>query len=158
MNQSTDTHHEAQHFDPVVAKDENCPFCKIVAGELAASKIYEDEETMAFLNIHPVNPGHALVIPKDHYENVYSVPPEIWARMALTTQKISLAVREAMDADGINIDVNNEPSAGQVVFHSHIHIIPRYETDGFKHWPGKPISDEDQAKVNEKVMRAITTL
>jgi histidine triad (HIT) family protein len=133
----------------------DCIFCKIATSTLPASKIYEDAETMAFLNIKPVNPGHALVIPKDHYENVYSVPPEIWARMALTAQKVAVAVREATDADGINIEVNNEPSAGQIIFHSHIHIIPRHEHDGFKHWPGQDISDADQQAINEKVKKVL---
>lgn len=129
----------------------NCVFCQIVNGSLPTVKIYEDSETLAFLNHHPVHPGHALVIPKDHFENIYTVPAELWARMNLTAQKIAVAVREGVDADGINIVVNNEVPAGQVVFHSHIHIIPRHNDDGLKHWDGKDASDDELSATSEKI-------
>ena len=101
---------------------EDCVFCKIVKGELPAHKLYEDEFTFAFLNNSPTSPGHALVIPKDHFENIYTTPTELYVRVQMTVQKIALAVRNAVDADGINIIINNEAAAGQVVFHSHVHI------------------------------------
>ncbi len=122
-----------------VANDssEGCVFCGIAAGTVPATKIYEDEYTMAFLDIQPVNHGHALVIPKDHFENAYTVPPEAWCRLALAAQKVALAVRHAADADGVNINMNNEAAAGQIVPHAHIHIIPRFNDDGLTHWPHK---------------------
>jgi histidine triad (HIT) family protein len=125
---------------------ESCIFCKIVAGEISANKVYEDDETIAFLDIQPVNPGHTLVIPKDHFENIYTTPVMTWMRVQMTAQKVALAVKHATGADGINIHMNNEPAAGQVVPHTHIHIIPRYNDDGFVHWPHNVYKDEGEAK------------
>lgn len=132
----------------------DCIFCKIVAGEIAGEKIYEDSEVLALLNIRPIHPGHSLIIPKDHFENIYTIPPETWARMNLTAQKVALAVREAVDADGINVHMNNEVAAGQEIFHGHIHIIPRHNDDGLAHWTGKEISSDETSRIAEKV-RAI---
>ena len=134
---------------------ENCLFCKIVADQVPASKVYEDDETLAFLDIAPNNPGHALVIPKSHFENVYSTPPEIWARVMLTAQKMAIAIKQAVDADGINIHVNNEAAANQLIMHSHVHVIPRHNDDGLPKWQGKPISAEDNAKVQEDLKRVL---
>lgn len=134
----------------------NCVFCQIIANQLPAVKIYEDSETFAFLNHHPVSPGHALVIPKDHFENVYTIPPELWARMNLVAQKISTAIRSSVDADGINIVMNNESAAGQVVFHGHIHIIPRHNDDGLKHWQGTPTEPDELEKVASKIKADIS--
>jgi len=124
---------------------ESCIFCKIVAGEISANKVYEDDETIAFLDIQPVNPGHTLVIPKDHFENIYTTPVMTWMRVQMTVQKIALAVKNATGADGINVHMNNESAAGQVVPHTHIHIIPRYNDDGFVHWPHNVYKDAEEA-------------
>lgn len=155
MNSSPDPTSKDPSFHPDNAA-ETCIFCKIAAGTIPSSKVYEDDETYAFLDIRPVNPGHTLVIPKDHFENIYSVPAELWARMMLTAQKLSTAVKEAVNADGINIHVNNETAAGQDVFHSHIHIIPRHNDDGFQHWHGKAIAPEEMEKVCEEVKKILT--
>ncbi len=114
---------------------EDCVFCKIVTGDIPATKIYEDSETLAFLDISPVSPGHTLVIPKDHFENIYTTPTELYCRIQMSVQKVALAVKQAVDADGINIISNNEAAAGQVINHSHVHIIPRHNDDSLAHWP-----------------------
>jgi histidine triad (HIT) family protein len=88
--------------------------------------VYEDENSLAFLDIRPNSPGHLLVIPKEHTENIYTVPEEDWARTMLAVKKITIAVKNALEPDGINIAMNNEAAAGQIVFHAHVHIIPRY--------------------------------
>lgn len=134
---------------------QDCIFCKIADGSLPAVKIYEDSETIAFLNHSPVHPGHTLVIPKDHFENIYTIPAELWARMNLTVQKVAIAVREAVDADGINIHMNNEAPAGQVVFHGHIHIIPRHNDDGLTHWDGKVATEEELTTTAGKIKAVI---
>ncbi len=108
----------------------NCLFCKIARGEVPAVKLYEDDDTLAFLDIHPNHRGHALVIPKHHFENVYGLPAETTCRLALTSQKLAIAIKNAVDADGINIVMNNESAAGQIIWHSHTHIIPRKNEDG----------------------------
>lgn len=124
---------------------ENCIFCKIVSGEVPANKVYEDDETIAFLDIQPVNHGHTLIIPKDHFENIYTTPVLTWVRMQMTAQKVALAIKNSLDADGVNIIMNNESAAGQVVPHSHIHVIPRNEKDGLAHWPGGVYKDKGEA-------------
>ena len=109
---------------------QECIFCKITKGEVPAVKVYEDNEVLAFMDIHPKHPGHTLVIPKDHIENIYGMPSETAARLMIVVQKIAVAVKNATDADGINISMNNESAAGQDVWHAHMHVIPRFNEDG----------------------------
>lgn len=114
----------------------DCLFCKIITGEIPSTKVYEDETVLAFLDIHPVNIGHTLVIPKTHYTSLYETPDEILAHIIAVAKKLSIAIKGALTADGINIEMNNDAPAGQVIFHTHIHIIPRFSGDGFTHWHG----------------------
>ncbi len=107
----------------------DCIFCKIIAGEVPSYKVYEDADTLAFLDINPNNYGHTLVIPKDHFENIYTTPDETLCKVMIVVRKLSTAIRNGMEADGVNVTINNEPAAGQVVDHLHIHIIPRHEGD-----------------------------
>ncbi len=138
------------------SSEESCIFCKIVQGSIQAVKVCEDSETVAFLDIGPVNNGHVLVIPKEHYENVYSVPVETWCRIMMTVQKVAISVKNAMDADGVNIIVNNESAAGQIVFHSHAHVIPRFNEDGLRHWPHQTYKDaEEMSLVADKIRTAL---
>ncbi len=122
MNQN-DNNKEIHNEDNIVA---NCVFCKIIKNEIPAVKIYEDAETLAFLDISPDTRGHTLIIPKNHHENIYSLPVETWCLMNIVAQKIAIAVKNELSADGINIIMNNESAAHQIIFHAHIHIIPRY--------------------------------
>lgn len=135
---------------------ENCIFCKIVKGEIPCDKIYEDENVLAFLDIAPVNIGHSLVIPKKHFVNIYDTPEELVASMIKAAKLISKAIKSGVDADGINVTMNNDPAAGQVVFHSHIHIIPRLESDGFGLWRGRrPYKEGEANEVAKKIVSAI---
>lgn len=122
----------------------DCLFCKIGGGQIPSDKIYEDADFLAFLDIKPVNQGHTLVIPKTHYKDIFELPEEVLAKMSVLIKKLAPAIKDAVGAEGINIAMNNESAAGQVVFHSHIHIIPRHSTDGFKHWVGQPYSSDSQ--------------
>lgn len=115
----------------------NCLFCKIIAGEIPSTKVYEDDTVLAFLDLHPVNIGHTLIVPKTHATNLYDTPDETLAHMMTVVKKLSVAVKSALGADGINIEMNNDPVAGQVIFHTHLHIIPRFSGDGFTHWHSK---------------------
>ncbi len=110
--------------------ESNCVFCKIVRGDIPAVKIYEDEDTLAFMDIKPNHRGHTLVVPKEHFENIHSLPAESVCRVFMVAQKIATASRNALDADGINIVMNNDSAAGQEIWHSHVHVIPRYNNDG----------------------------
>ncbi|BAH73719.1 HIT family protein [Solidesulfovibrio magneticus] len=116
----------------------DCIFCKIVKGEIPCAKLYEDELTLAFLDIAPVAPGHALVIPKAHHPDLFALPVELGAALLAAQQRVGRAVMAAMGATGLNVQQNNAQSAGQMVFHAHYHLIPRREGDGLALWPGTP--------------------
>ena len=134
----------------------DCVFCKIAQGEIPADKIYEDKNFLAFLDIKPNNPGHALIIPKKHYENLYEMPDEVLSAIAPLIKKLAIAIKKGTGADGINIGMNNESSAGQIVQHAHFHIIPRFANDGLRHWPGKPYSSkENGTKIADKISATI---
>ncbi len=129
----------------------DCLFCKIVAGEIPATKIYEDESTLAFLDTNPVNPGDTLVIPKKHSRNIFDIEKEDLLNVTNNIQKVAKAIKEGLNPDGINIISNNEPAAGQVIFHSHTHIVPRFTGDGFKHWKGTAYEEGEGEKVAKKI-------
>jgi len=130
---------------------ENCIFCKIVAGELPSHKVYEDDDILAFLDINPVNPGHTLVIPKEHHKDLAETPPELASKLIQTVQKIKPAVLGAVDADSFNVGVNVGEKAGQVVFHTHFHIMPRFEDDGHELWGGKEMDQKELGKIADKI-------
>ncbi len=135
---------------------ENCIFCKIIRGEIPAQKIYEDKDIIAFLDVRPVNIGHALVLPKAHYLSIYDTPDQLLAALMPVIKKLSIAIKSAVDADGINVEMNNGPAAGQLVFHTHIHIVPRFNDDGFKHWRGaRGYSDQEMEQVQNKIKAAL---
>ncbi|MFA5997249.1 MAG: HIT family protein [Candidatus Paceibacterota bacterium] len=135
---------------------ESCLFCKIVAGEIPSTKVYEDETVFAFLDIHPVNIGHTLIVPKVHSVNLYETPDETVAQMMVVAKKLSIAIKNALNADGINIEMNNEPDAGQVILHSHLHVIPRFQSDGFTYWHGARGYNEGEAdEVAQKIQTSI---
>jgi len=130
----------------------SCLFCKIIAGEIPATKVYEDDTVLAFLDIRPVNIGHTLVIPKAHHTNLYDTPDETLAHMMTIAKKLSVAIKGSLNTDGINIEMNNDPVAGQIIFHSHIHIIPRFSGDGFKHWhSARDYNKDEDMEVAQKI-------
>lgn len=131
----------------------DCIFCKVARKEVPAHVVYEDAHTLAFLDIHPGNEGHALVIPKKHFENIYSLDGETAAAVFRTTAKVAKAVRDSMGAAGIGVYQNNGKAAGQVVMHLHVHIVPRNEGDEFRFERLHPQPDE-LAKTAEKVRGA----
>ena len=112
-------------------KDPSCIFCQIVAGELPSAKIFEGEETLAFMDINPVNEGHALIIPKTHHENIFTMDSDILSAVSRTTLKVATAVKETLSPEGMNIFQANGVAAGQTVFHFHFHfhILPRNSND-----------------------------
>ncbi len=111
----------------MTAYDNDNIFAKILRGELPAYKIYEDDRTFAFLDIMPRCPGHALVIPKAPARNIFDISPEDFAAIARTTQKIAIALQKAFTADGVTLLQANERAGGQVVFHLHMHVMPRHD-------------------------------
>lgn len=134
---------------------DNCVFCKIVRGELPAFKIYEDAMTLAFLDIHPTNPGHTLVIPKaDNTVNIFDVSPEDWLATTETARKVAHMLEKALGADGVNIMMNNRSNAGQVIFHPHIHVIPRFKNDGLSPWRHGSYEEGEAEAIHQKIRAA----
>lgn len=111
-------------------KHDDCLFCKIVAGDIPAAKVYEDEHVLAFMDISQVTTGHTLIIPKVHTKDIYDTPEDVASELFKRVPKISRAIKKAFNPAGINLLNNNEAPAGQSVFHLHIHLIPRYEDEG----------------------------
>jgi histidine triad (HIT) family protein len=109
---------------------DNCIFCKIAKGEIPSTKIYEDENIISFLDINPSVKGHALVVPKKHFENIYDVDDETLKNIVSVAKKIALKQKEALKCDGGNIFLNVNRSGGQLVPHIHMHVVPRYDDDG----------------------------
>lgn len=122
-------------------KDSECIFCRIVAGEIPCAKVFESEDVIAFLDIAPVRPGHALVLPKGHYPTLWHLPDELGANLLAAVKKVGRGVMEATGARGMNVGMNNHPAAGQLVPHAHIHLIPRQEGDGLSLWDQSPYED-----------------
>jgi len=130
---------------------EDCIFCKIASGEIPATKIYENDVALSFLDLHPVSPGHTLIIPKKHYENLLTVPENDLKDIMSAVQKTAKAVMKGMQVEGFNLAQNNGAVSGQAIFHLHFHIIPRKEDDGLEHWPHKDYSDGEEKEISEKI-------
>jgi len=109
--------------------DEDCIFCRVVAGELPAEKVDEDEHTLALMDINPWTRGHALVIPKQHARNIYEISDASLGRTMSAAKRLAVRMRGGLGAEGINLLNSTEPAAWQTVFHFHVHVIPRYEGD-----------------------------
>jgi len=105
----------------------NCVFCRIVQKELSSSNVYEDDKVLAFMDIRPVNEGHTLVIPKQHFEGILDIPEELNAYVNKIVKRVAVAVQKATHADGLSIIQQNGRAANQDVFHLHVHIIPKFE-------------------------------
>lgn len=136
---------------------QDCIFCKIVTGQVPCSKIYENDSVLAFLDVGPVSEGHALVISKQHTSSVDQTEPQAMAEIAKVLPKLAGAIKQAMGADGYNVLCNNGASAGQVVDHMHVHIIPRKENDGvFNQWPSFQYPEEKAKEIAEKICKKIS--
>lgn len=125
-------------------KDNNCIFCKIANGDIPSRTIYENDLFRVILDNGPATDGHALVLPKDHYANLFEIPADTAAEAMKTAQTVAAMLKEKLHADGLNLVQNNGETAGQTVHHFHMHIIPRYKGDGQNIlWkPGHPSDQE----------------
>ncbi len=125
----------------------DCLFCRLVAGEIPASRLYEDDEVLAFMDIGPLVKGHALVIPKRHYDPLTAMPADLLGRVMAVVQRVAAAQMKGLGCDGINLHQSNGAAAGQVVPHVHFHVVPRFDGDGH-HWNWKPRAYENQAEMD----------
>ncbi|HCB35341.1 MAG: HIT family hydrolase [Candidatus Taylorbacteria bacterium RIFCSPHIGHO2_02_49_25] len=131
-----------------------CIFCKIIVGELPSTKVYEDDEVLAFLDIKPINPGHTLVIPKKHFENIHDMPDALVAKVAVAAKKIADAMLN-IGVKGVNVGMNNGAHAGQIIFHAHVHVMPRYGKDSFSLWVGKEYDGNEREEAAAKIRQAL---
>jgi histidine triad (HIT) family protein len=138
----------------------NCIFCQIVAGDAPSSVVYEDDICLAFMDIQPVNPGHVLVVPKIHSQDLYDLPPQTGGHLFQIAQRISLSLpRTKIKNEGIDLFLAHGEAAGQDVFHVHLHVIPRYKGDGFgfrfgpdyKNLPARAELDEAASQIRQQL-------
>ena len=133
---------------------DDCLFCKMVAGKMPVTKVYEDEFVLAFLDIGPISDGHTLVIPKQHFEKLHECPMELLGQVSSRLGKIAGAVTAAVTSDGYNILCNNGRAAGQLIGHMHFHIIPRTAGDGvFNRWPSYKYEEGKAEAIAGKIRR-----
>lgn len=131
--------------------DANCIFCKISTGIIPAEKVYENDRVLAFLDNTPVNKGHTLVIPKAHTTNIFTITAEDLSEVMEAVRILAPRVKAATNAGGVNVIMNNDAPAGQIVFHSHTHIIPRFDNDGFRHWHGTTYGEGEMEAVGAMI-------
>lgn len=135
---------------------QNCVFCRIAKGELPASKVYEDDSTIAFVDLQSVNPGHMLVVVKPHRANIYELDDDLAGAAMRTAAKMARAAKKAYGCEGITLFQANEPAGAQTVFHFHIHVLPRWEGDGMAlAWPAKNPTREALEEMAAKLRAAL---
>lgn len=136
-------------------KNENCIFCKIAAGEIPSTTIYEDDDFRVILDIEPASKGHALILPKEHYANLYELSDELAAKALIVAKKVITKMTDIVGCDGYNVLQNNGEASGQTVFHFHMHLLPRYKEDNMMiPWETgtltEELREEIRSKMNEK--------
>jgi len=131
----------------------DCVFCKIIEGKIPSYKVYEDEKTLAFLDINPANPGHTLIVPKEHFANMEDAPEEVICAVMKTAKIVGKAIKAGLGVGGYNLMENNDPIAGQIIPHLHFHLIPRLKNDGLKLWPQKKYNEGEAEEIRDKILR-----
>lgn len=135
-------------------KKDDCIFCKLANGDIPTNSIYEDDVVKVIFDASPAAPGHILILPKNHFDDVYSMDDETAAHVFKVAVKLSKAYRKALDFDGLNIVQNNGEAAGQTVFHFHMHLIPRYQNaknNDILMWSHENFSDEEMAQIRDSL-------
>lgn len=133
----------------------DCVFCKIIAGQIPCHQVYEDDKVAAFLDIAPITRGHTLITPKRHYPDVATTPAEVVDALMRALQKIAPAVLRATGASAFNVGINNGAAAGQVVAHTHFHLIPRSANDGLEPWPHQQYGPGEGARLAQTIAAAL---
>ena len=133
----------------------DCIFCKIISGEIPSYKIYEDEFTFAILDINPTSRGHVLILPKKHFDMTENTENEMLSKMIVVAKEIGTKIKNILKSDGFNININNGKLAGQEIFHTHFHVVQRFEGDGIKLWPA---NENEKTKIQETYNEIIKNL
>ena len=141
-------------------KKDDCIFCKIANGEIGSDTVYEDDMFRAILDLSPASKGHILILPKEHYDDLFELSDECGERLMAAAKKVALAAKNALHADGINLVQNNGEAAGQTVRHFHMHIIPRYESDDktMVAWTPHDSDPEEQKQIASAILKEIKEL
>jgi len=133
-------------------KKDDCIFCKLANGDIPTNALYEDDNVKAIFDLSPASKGHIIILPKEHFDDVYSIDEETAAHVFKVATKLAKAMKEALNCDGMNILQNNGAIAGQTVFHFHMHIIPRYLGDNIKiSWNQGSISEDETNDLIKKI-------
>ena len=133
-------------------KEPNCIFCKIANGEIPSKTLYEDEDFRVILDLGPASKGHALILPKNHYANLYELPEETAGEVMKLAKRMAAQMTERLGCEGFNLVQNNGELAGQTVFHFHMHLIPRYREDGQKiGWKPQEVSQEELEEIRKQI-------
>ena len=136
--------------------DNDCIFCKIAGGQIPSDTVYEDAQFRVILDLSPSNKGHALILPKQHFANIYEIDEDTLRDLIVLAKKVASAMKEALGCDGLNIVQNNGLAAGQTVFHFHMHLIPRYENDGQSiNWVPGTSDPAEQKEIAAKIAAAL---
>lgn len=134
-------------------KDVNCIFCKIASGEIPSKTLYEDNNFRVILDLGPATKGHALILPKEHYANLYELPEDIAGETMKLAKKMMTKMTERLECKGFNLVQNNGDLAGQTVFHFHMHMIPRYQADGQKiGWKPQEVTQEELEEIKNTIV------
>ncbi|MCI5919324.1 MAG: HIT family protein [Roseburia sp.] len=135
-------------------RDENCIFCKIIAGEIPSNTIYEDDDFKVILDVSPASKGHALILPKNHVADIFTIDEDVAAKAMKLAKKLATHMKEVLHCDGFNILQNNGEVAGQTVFHFHMHLIPRYKNaknDDMILWNHLEFTPEELAEIRDEL-------
>ena len=133
-------------------RDDNCIFCKLANGDIPTATLYEDDDFRVILDIEPASKGHALILPKEHYANLYELDDELASKALVLAKKMITKLTDILGCDGYNVLQNNGPVAGQTVFHFHMHLIPRYKEDDVKiGWKMGKLTEEVREEILEKI-------
>ena len=137
---------------------DDCVFCRIVRGELAASKVYEDDDTLVIMDIQSVNPGHMLVLSKPHRSNIYALEDTLAGALFRTAARMARTVKQELGCEGVTLLQTNEIAGNQTVFHFHIHVLPRWTDDGMAlSWPAKNPPRKALEEMAVRLRRALAT-
>ena len=136
-------------------RKDDCIFCKIAAGEIPSRKIYEDKDLIAIMDLNPTSKGHSLIIPKEHCTNIYDIDEDIAAKVMKTAKKLATKMTVALNCDGFNLLQNNGETAGQTMFHFHMHLIPRYKDadNNMLKFTSVSFSDEEMDAIRDQIIK-----
>lgn len=140
-------------------KDQNCIFCKLANGDIPTRSIYEDDDFKVIMDASPATKGHALILPKDHFANLYELPDETAGKAMILAKKLATGMTKALNCDGFNLVQNNGEVAGQTVFHFHLHLIPRYCNDGNQDklgWNHAEFTDVEMDEIRDTIRAGLS--